>query len=87
MYPDDAAIERLVTAVIVEQHDEWAVAERRYLPIMPKGRLAFVSADPRQLLKGLEPVGSLVRTYVTCYLQVPATGRCDNCDRCLCLEG
>jgi hypothetical protein len=30
--PDDAAIDRLVTAVIVQQHDEWAVAERRYLP-------------------------------------------------------
>jgi hypothetical protein len=31
VFPNDAAIERLVTAVIVEQHDEWAVTERRYL--------------------------------------------------------
>lgn len=31
VFPDDASIDRLVTAVIVEQHDEWAVAERRYL--------------------------------------------------------
>jgi transposase-like protein len=31
VFPNDAAIERLVTAVIVEHHDEWAVAERRYL--------------------------------------------------------
>jgi putative transposase len=29
VFPNDAAIERLVTAVIVEQHDEWAAAERR----------------------------------------------------------
>jgi putative transposase len=31
IFPDDASVLRLITAVIVETHDEWAVAERRYL--------------------------------------------------------
>jgi transposase-like protein len=31
VFPNDAALSRLVTAVVVETHDEWAVAERRYL--------------------------------------------------------
>lgn len=39
VFPNDAAIERLVTAVTVEQHDEWAVSERRYLSETSMARL------------------------------------------------
>lgn len=47
MFPNDAAIDRLVTAVIVEQHDEWAIAERRYLSETSMAR--FRQTDPAQL--------------------------------------
>jgi putative transposase len=31
VFPNDASVSCLVTAAVVETHDEWAVAERRYL--------------------------------------------------------
>ena len=41
IFPNDAAALQLITAVCVEQHDEWIVSERRYL-----------SQESMDLLKG-----------------------------------
>jgi transposase-like protein len=43
IFPNDASVARLITAVVVETHDEWAVAERRYLS---EESMAKLFADP-----------------------------------------
>jgi putative transposase len=45
IFPNDASVARLVTAVIVETHDEWAVAERRYLSEGSMAKL-YAATDP-----------------------------------------
>ena len=49
IFPNDASVARLVTAVVVEAHDEWAVAERRYLSEGSMAKLyATTEPDPNQ---------------------------------------
>ncbi len=44
--PNDAAVARLPTAVVVEFHDEWAVAERHYLSEEPMAKIAVMQPPP-----------------------------------------
>ena len=46
IFPNDASVARLVTAVMVEAHDEWAVAERRYLSEQSMAKLYATTTDP-----------------------------------------
>jgi putative transposase len=43
IFPNDAAITRLVSAILLEQNDEWAVQRARYMILETMGAL---SDDP-----------------------------------------
>ena len=45
IFPDDAAVLRLAGAVLIEAHDEWQVAERRYLSEGSMAKLAITGDD------------------------------------------
>ncbi len=58
VFPNDAALCRLVTAVVVETHDQWAVAERRYLSETSMALLAARRPRPSSSLPARGDAGS-----------------------------
>jgi putative transposase len=57
IFPNDASVLRLVTAVVVETHDEWAVAERRYLSEQSMAKLRpSGQTELTNLLEAPQPV-------------------------------
>jgi putative transposase len=45
IFPNDAAVTRLATAVLIEAHDEWQIADRRYLSEGSMALLVPISDD------------------------------------------
>jgi putative transposase len=62
IFPDDAAVLRLAGAVLMEAHDEWQVAERRYLSEASMATLAATGDDGRRPKEVKRAAAELVAT-------------------------
>ena len=62
IFPDDAAVLRLAGAVLIEAHDEWQVAERRYLSEGSMAKLTLTGDDDRRPKEVRRATAELVAT-------------------------
>jgi len=62
IFPDDAAVLRLAGAVLIEAHDEWQVAERRYLSEGSMAKLAPTGEDAARPKEVRRATAELVTT-------------------------
>ncbi len=52
VFPNPASLTRLATAVLVEQHDEWQVSDRRYLSEASMALLALLDQSDETVVTG-----------------------------------
>ena len=60
IFPNDAAVTRLATAVLIEAHDEWQIADRRYLSEGSMALLSPISDDggwPKEVRRATAELG------------------------------
>ena len=62
IFPDDAAVLRLAGAVLIEAHDEWQVAERRYLSEGSMAKLTQTGDDAARPKEVKRAAAELVTT-------------------------
>ena len=62
IFPDDAAVTRLATAVLIEAHDEWQIADRRYLSEGSMALLAPIGDDAARPKEVRRATAELVAT-------------------------
>ena len=62
IFPDDAAVLRLAGAVLLEAHDEWQVAERRYLSEGSMAKLVPIGDDAARPKEVRRATAELVAT-------------------------
>jgi putative transposase len=62
IFPDDAAVLRLAGAVLIEAHDEWQVAERRYLSEGSMAKLTQTGDDDHRPKEVRRATAELVAT-------------------------